>query len=624
MININNLPPFKKMCVTVGNLPTSFMESMSYYEALCWMYNYLDKTVIPAINTEGEAITELQNAFTTLKSYIDNYFENLDVQEEINNKLDDMAESGELTDIIAQYLGLAGVLAFNTVADMKAAENLVNGSTARTLGFYSTNDGGASLYKIRTITNSDTVDERRIIALSDENLVAELVLDNNIINIKQFGAYCDNTHDDSDALEACLNYTNTLASSTNTWKRTILIPAIVKVTRRIDCKIDQFKMTGTSLNNSRIVFDGANSYLNIGKDNNEKSFEIEIENIKLYGNYNNTNSILKMTKCNNCYLTRVETCNGGEDQYNISFIDCGIIFMDKCTITGSNDVENYPGNRNGIYINSIGSIFHFTNANCWNLNNVFKFGGLVQNINIESNWIECFRSLMEFDCATNMKCMNINLCKNTFNTHTQSTFVPTDYNFISFAMKDDTDFWNSTLNISDNTIYIWNVTTINNNSLIYFDKIGGSTSSTFNILFNNNIFSGKRLHELSAYVFYNSNSAFYNRYNVKFKSAIVNGVVDAQRLTDNKKIISCNICELDRGLPTYPNGVYLGSPSAENHGNIFYENNQFYAGYNGTVKQMPERLSSTSIPYATSETILTVLNQVTDILVNSHICNRQS
>ena len=185
MININSLPPFKKMCVTIGNLPTSFMESMSYYEALCWMYNYLDKTVIPAINTEGEAITELQTAFTTLKSYVDSYFENLDVQEEINNKLDDMAESGELTDIIAQYLGLAGVLAFNTVADMKAAENLVNGSITKTLGYSVLNDKGGAFYKIRTITNDDVIDEKTKISLHDNSLIAVLI-NNGINNIKIF------------------------------------------------------------------------------------------------------------------------------------------------------------------------------------------------------------------------------------------------------------------------------------------------------------------------------------------------------------------------------------------------------------------------------------------------------
>lgn len=104
MIKPITLPPFKKMCITIGNLPSSFMESMSYYEALCWLVNYLQEQVIPAVNTNSEAVTELQNAFTTLKNYVDNYFDNLDVQEEINTKLDDMADDGTLAEIINQEI----------------------------------------------------------------------------------------------------------------------------------------------------------------------------------------------------------------------------------------------------------------------------------------------------------------------------------------------------------------------------------------------------------------------------------------------------------------------------------------------------------------------------------------
>lgn len=205
MINTINLPPFKKMCVTIGNLPSSFMESMTYYEALCWLYDYFENTLLPAVNTNSEAITELQNAFTTLQTYVNTYFDNLDVQTEINNKLDDMAEGGELTDIIAQYLGLAGVLAYNTVADMKLAENLANGSTAKTLGYHTLNDGGSATYKIRTITNDDIVDEHSIIALYDNTLIAELITDSSI-NPVMYGAYNDNIHDDGAVFESLLNY----------------------------------------------------------------------------------------------------------------------------------------------------------------------------------------------------------------------------------------------------------------------------------------------------------------------------------------------------------------------------------------------------------------------------------
>lgn len=196
MIHVNNLPPFKRLCVTIGNLPTSFMESMTYYEALCWLVNYLKNEVIPTVNTTSEAVTELQE-------YVNNYFNNLDVQEEINNKLDDMAEDGTLADIIADYIELKGQLVYDTVASMKNAENLYNGSFAKTYGFYSYNDGGGALYKVRTVTNEDIPDNMFLIPLHDETLIAELIIDK--LDIKQIGAYGDETHDDTEFFEAALN-----------------------------------------------------------------------------------------------------------------------------------------------------------------------------------------------------------------------------------------------------------------------------------------------------------------------------------------------------------------------------------------------------------------------------------
>ncbi len=197
MKELKFISPFKKLCITIGNLPTAYIESMSYYEGLTFLVNYLANNVIPAVNNNSEVVKELQDQFVILKDYVDNYFENLDVQEEINNKLDEMADSGQLTDIIAQYLGLAGMITFNTVAEMKAAENLVDGSKCQTLGYYNVNDSGNSIYKVREIINTDVIDEATLIALHDVNLVAELVTANNTVNVKQLGAVGDGVEDDS-------------------------------------------------------------------------------------------------------------------------------------------------------------------------------------------------------------------------------------------------------------------------------------------------------------------------------------------------------------------------------------------------------------------------------------------
>lgn len=85
--------PFKNFVITIGNLPTAYMESMSYYEALTFLTNYIANNIAPAEKANSEAITELQE-------YVANYFDNLDVTEEVNNKLDEMAEDGTLARII--------------------------------------------------------------------------------------------------------------------------------------------------------------------------------------------------------------------------------------------------------------------------------------------------------------------------------------------------------------------------------------------------------------------------------------------------------------------------------------------------------------------------------------------
>lgn len=103
MINPEKLN-FKHLIMTIGNLPSSYVESLSYYECLLWLCNYLENTVIPAVNTNGEAVTELQGLYIELKNYVDTYFNNLDVQNEINNKLDEMSKDGTLTNLIKKYV----------------------------------------------------------------------------------------------------------------------------------------------------------------------------------------------------------------------------------------------------------------------------------------------------------------------------------------------------------------------------------------------------------------------------------------------------------------------------------------------------------------------------------------
>ena len=100
---IKFLPPFKRMCMTIGTLPSSFYASMSYYESMVWLYEYLKNEVIPVVNNNSEVTKEIQATFKILEEFIVNYFDNLDVQEEVDKKLDEMAEEGYFDEIIESY-----------------------------------------------------------------------------------------------------------------------------------------------------------------------------------------------------------------------------------------------------------------------------------------------------------------------------------------------------------------------------------------------------------------------------------------------------------------------------------------------------------------------------------------
>lgn len=199
MINIPKLPPFKRFCITIGAIPATYIESLSYYETLLWLCKYLQDTVIPAVNTNAAAVTELQEAFVTLQSYVDNYFENLDVQTEINNKLDEMVESGEFQEIIAQYLNTQ--IIYNTTELMlEDIDNIDVGTKVQTLGYYNINDGGGALFIITDTEPSDSY-------IQEGTKYARFIKEeNSIYNVLQYGAKCDNDTDCSTIVNNLISY----------------------------------------------------------------------------------------------------------------------------------------------------------------------------------------------------------------------------------------------------------------------------------------------------------------------------------------------------------------------------------------------------------------------------------
>ena len=96
---IELLPPW----IETGLQPAFYdKESGTVLQQTSRMYAKVNE-LIGSVNHQNEVIAEYIQKFIELTNYVDDYFENLDVQEEINKKLDDMMSTGELQQIIGDY-----------------------------------------------------------------------------------------------------------------------------------------------------------------------------------------------------------------------------------------------------------------------------------------------------------------------------------------------------------------------------------------------------------------------------------------------------------------------------------------------------------------------------------------
>ena len=117
MSKINFLPPWVET-----NLQPAFydLESGTCLQQTARMYNKVNELVRTA-NTQNENIADYIEQFNELHDYVYDYFDNLDVQEEINNKLDHMVEDGTLTLLIANYVDPI-YQAYETIINARVAD----------------------------------------------------------------------------------------------------------------------------------------------------------------------------------------------------------------------------------------------------------------------------------------------------------------------------------------------------------------------------------------------------------------------------------------------------------------------------------------------------------------------
>lgn len=168
-----NQKPFRFWCQKV--LPLVYDDSISYYELLNKVVHYLNN-VIKDVSAMGGNINDLLDAFIKLQNYVNYYFDNLDIQSEVNNIIDRMIKDGTFSAL------------FGTADTVELMQNTLYsvGRFVTTEGYYYKGDGGNNTY----ITTSESVNDLSIKSKKVDDLYFTAV---EIFNAKKFDGTGSNT-----------------------------------------------------------------------------------------------------------------------------------------------------------------------------------------------------------------------------------------------------------------------------------------------------------------------------------------------------------------------------------------------------------------------------------------------
>ena len=90
-----NLTPFKWFVLENFPFIEADFDALTNWQLFCKLGKEMNK-IINSENTLGTQVESVTNAFIDLQNFVNNYFYNLDIQEEVNKKLDQLINEGKI------------------------------------------------------------------------------------------------------------------------------------------------------------------------------------------------------------------------------------------------------------------------------------------------------------------------------------------------------------------------------------------------------------------------------------------------------------------------------------------------------------------------------------------------
>lgn len=382
--------PFLPPWAETGLQPAFYdVESGTVLQQTARMYdkvNQLTRLFNELSEETQETVDDYINRFTELYNYVHDYFDNLDVQEQIDHKLDEMVDDGTMQELINNLLEPNVIWTFDTVADMQDYENFSVGCFAKTLGFNTINDGGGAFYKIKDATGVTTNNYDKL-AIGD-TLYAELSVDGSVYP-EQFGCVGDGTTDDSNAFQACVDFAHANDVAVNLNEKTYLLNSGVTIYTKININGNNGTLKSTAdapilKSTSPISSVRLNDINFIGANDVTKTANIGLDIVPFYSEFKNLNFTnlyyavyLKTTGADGTLVENrfadinVRSCFGG--------LKLGDADNNKLTDGFLNNVVIYTSDSSlyGVYIGSCAG---------WNINEVHVYGTNSTAIYVKNGW----------------------------------------------------------------------------------------------------------------------------------------------------------------------------------------------------------------------------------------------
>lgn len=485
------LTPFKWFILNNFPFLDEDFDALTEWQLFQKLGHYINN-VINSQNLVGSEMETVVNAYNELYNYVDNYFKNLDVQEEINNKLNDMAEDGTLAQIINQQifgeinqkiedletdvLNLSNEIlkklnVIDTLTNLKTSA-LVSDQYYLTNGYYEKNDGGQGLYYCRTKTENDVDNGGTIIIVGD--LTLELIYKE--LSVKNFGARGDSTTDDSSFIQKALDTGKNIIFDFSRGERYRLNNSI-NINTPHQCLIGKNNNSYSFIDGCILLSVSNNAKVNVNANN------VSIECIS----FNSDNNDSKTTTCINAENTadipnldlKIKNCDFTGFLYQIYTHGRGVL-VDGCTF-GTTEVSIsilYDSNNTeetASTYRSGGRAFVITNNRFHNVQqrSIEVRGGYVNGMLISNNVCDLGRRFLR--CASAVDSMLI------------------ENNIINFCNSDSLLFSNNSekygIVINGNTFYNANseMDRTYPKNIVSFDSSCGTID---NLTISNNTFKG--------------------------------------------------------------------------------------------------------------------------------------